>query len=227
MSKLNPELKKGDRIVLVYMDGETLGPGTKGEVLEIGNAPKFSPKDLGYMYNVQWFDEDGNPISKLSLLPETDAWIFDKDSKIENIQEIDFKNLDDLILKGDFLAVFSKKELEKVYEFLELERQIGSHNMAMEGGKFLLMGPDYIRDFFKLQSYHIKPDKEKEILIKKLINRSEDIYNLFIRASMEYLDNKKIKYSLKDVQKTMVRLATTAKQFWMSEANKFLNKEIE
>jgi hypothetical protein len=227
MSKLNPELKKGDRIVLVYMDGETLGPGTKGEVLEIGNAPKFSPKDLGYMYNVQWFDEDGNPISKLSLLPETDAWIFDKDSKIENIQEIDFKNLDDLISKGDFLAVFSKKELEKVYEFLELERQIGSHNMAMEGGKFLLMGPDYIRDFFKLQSYHIKPDKEKEILIKKLINRSEDIYNLFIRASMEYLDNKEIKYSLKDVQKTMVRLATTAKQFWMSEANKFLNKEIE
>jgi hypothetical protein len=89
------------------------------------------------------------------------------------------------------------------------------------------MGPDYIRDFFKLQSYHIKPDKEKEILIKKLINRSEDIYNLFIRASMEYLENKKIKYSLKDVQKTMVRLATTAKQFWMSEANKFLNKEIE
>jgi hypothetical protein len=44
---------------------------------------------------------------------------------------------------------------------------------------------------------------------------------------MEYLDNKEIKYSLKDVQRTMVRLATTAKQFWMSEANKFLNKEIE
>jgi len=44
---------------------------------------------------------------------------------------------------------------------------------------------------------------------------------------MKYLDNKEIKYSLKDVQKTMVRLATTAKQFWMFEANKFLNKEIE
>jgi hypothetical protein len=226
MSKLNPELKKGDRIVLAYMDGETLGPGTKGEVLGISKTPSFGGKE-SYQYNVQWFDEDGNPISKLSLLPETDAWIYDKESNIENIQEIDFKNIDDLISKGDFLAVFSKKDLEKVYEFLELERQIGSHNMAMEGGKFLLMGPDYIRDFFKLQSYHIKPDKEKEILIKRLINRSEDIYNLFIRASMEYLDNKEIKYSLKDVQKTMVRLATTAKQFWMSEANKFLNKEIE
>lgn len=226
MSKLNPELKKGDRIVLVYMDGETLGTGIKGEVTGISQTPSFGGKD-SYQYNVRWFDEEGNQFSQLDLLPDVDAWIMDSDFQQENIQEINFRNLDDLIAKGDFLAVFSKKELEKVYEFLELERQIGSHNMAMEGGKFLLMGPDYIRDFFKLQSYHIKPDKEKEILIKKLINRSEDIYNLFIRASMEYLENKKIKYSLKDVQKTMVRLATTAKQFWMSEANKFLNKEIE
>jgi len=226
MSKLNPELKKGDRIVLVYMDGETLGTGIKGEVTGISQTPSFGGKD-SYQYNVRWFDEEGNQFSQLDLLPDVDAWIMDSDFQQENIQEINFRNLDDLIAKGDFLAVFSKKELEKVYEFLELERQIGSHNMAMEGGKFLLMGPDYIRDFFKLQSYHIKPDEEKEILIKRLINRSEDIYNLFIRASMEYLDNKEIKYSLKDVQRTMVRLATTAKQFWMSEANKFLNKEIE
>jgi len=226
MSKINPELKKGDRIILVHMDGETLGTGIRGEVTGISQTPSFGGK-VSYQYNVRWFDEEGNQFSQLDLLPDVDAWIMDSDFQQENIQEIDFKNLDDLISKGDFLAVFSKKELEKVYEFLELERQIGSHNMAMEGGKFLLMGPDYIRDFFKLQSYHIKPDKEKEILIKRLINRSEDIYNLFIRASMKYLDNKEIKYSLKDVQKTMVRLATTAKQFWMSEANKFLNKEIE
>jgi hypothetical protein len=302
MSKLNPELKKDDRIVLVHMDGESLGAGIKGKVISLETVPNFTSKqatsvvapdtahftaafldapttsitnirfsvngkpvepaaitsftesngiwtlilntdklgfkliskykvvvssDVGILYRVEWYDENNNIFSGLSLIPEDDAWIMDPDFQQENIQEINFRNLDDLIAKGDFLAVFSKKELEKVYEFLELERQIGSHNMAMEGGKFLLMGPDYIRDFFKLQSYHIKPDKEKEILIKKLINRSEDIYNLFIRASMEYLDNKKIKYSLKDVQKTMVRLATTAKQFWMSEANKFLNKEIE
>jgi len=224
MSKLNPELKKGDRIVLVYMDGETLGPGTKGEVLEIGNAPKFSPKDLGYMYNVQWFDEDGNPISKLSLLPETDAWIFDKDSKIENIQEIDFKNLDDLISKGDFLAVFSKKELEKVYEFLELERQIGSHNMAMEGGKFLMVGPSYIEDFFRLQRYHRDYD---EILIEKLISRSQNMRDMFIRNAMKYLENQDKELSINNIQRTMIRLAQTAKEFWMNNADKFLNNEIE
>jgi hypothetical protein len=227
MSKLNPELKKGDKIVLVYMDGETLGPGTKGEVLEIGNAPKFSSKDLGYMYNVQWFDEDGNPISKLSLLPETDAWIFDKDSKIENIQEIDFKNLDDLISKGDFLAVFSKKDLEEVYKFLELERQIGSHNMALEGGKFLLTGPSYIEDYFKLQRYHTDYSENKEILIKELISRSQYMRDLFIRNAMEYLENQERELSIDNIQRTMIRLAQTSKEFWMSEANKFLNKEIE
>jgi len=215
MSKLNPELKKGDRIVLVYMDGETLGPGTKGEVLEIGNAPKFSPKDLGYMYNVQWFDEDGNPISKLSLLPETDAWIFDKDSKIENIQEIDFRNLDDLISKGDFLAVFSKKDLEEVYKFLELERQIGSHNMALEGGKFLLTGPSYIEDYFKLQRYHTDYSENKEILIKELISRSQYMRDLFIRNAMEYLENQERELSIDNIQRTMIRLAQTSKEFWM------------
>jgi len=227
MSKkgLNPKLEVGDRIILVHMDGEDVGPGTKGEVIKIEKMPSFG-SSIDYQYRVNWFDDNGKVISTLSLLPDADGWIIDQEEK-ENIQEINFKNLDDLIAKGEFLACFSKRELEEVYKFLELERQIGSHNMAMEGGKFLLMGPDYIKDFFKLQSYHIKPDEDKEILIKKLINRSEDIYNLFIRASMKYLENKEIDYSLKDVQKTMVRLATTAKQFWMSEANKFLNKEIE
>jgi hypothetical protein len=223
---MKPTLKTGDRIFLIEMYGENLAL-LKGKVLGIENMPKEKPEDSGFRYKMEWYDDDGKVISRLPMMPDLDTWIMDDELNQQNLEEINFRNIDDLISKGDFLAVFSKKELEKVYEFLELERQIGSHNMAMEGGKFLLMGPDYIRDFFKLQSYHIKPDKEKEILIKRLINRSEDIYNLFIRASMEYLDNKEIKYSLKDVQKTMVRLATTAKQFWMSEANKFLNKEIE
>lgn len=85
----------------------------------------------------------------------------------------------------------------------------------MEGGKFLLMGPDYIRDFFKLKSYHNKPSEKEQILINKLIDESSKIYNLFVRASMKYFENKKMEYSLEDIQKTMVRLATTGKQIWM------------
>ena len=223
MSKLNPELKKGDRIVLVYMDGESLGTGIKGEVTGISQTPSFGGKD-SYQYNVRWFDEEGKQFSQLDLLPDADAWIMDPDFQQENIQEINFRNLDDLIAKGDFLAVFSKKELEKVYEFLELERQIGSHNMAMEGGKFLMVGPSYIEDFFRLQRYHRDYD---EILIEKLISRSQNMRDMFIRNAMKYLENQDKELSINNIQRTMIRLAQTAKEFWMNNADKFLNKEIE
>jgi hypothetical protein len=214
MSKLNPELKKGDRIVLGYMDGETLGPGTKGEVLGISKTPSFGGKE-SYQYDVRWFDDEGNQFSQLSLLPDADAWIMDTDFQQKNIQEINFKNLDDLISKGDFLAVFSKKELEGVYEFLNLEKKISSHNMALEGGKFLLTGPSYIEDYFKLQRYHTDYSENKEILIKELISRSQNMRDLFIRNAMKYLENQEREISIDNIQRTMIRLAQTAKEFWM------------
>ena len=221
---LNPKLDVGDRIILVHMDGEDVGPGTKGEVIKIEKIPSFG-SSVDYQYRVNWFDDGGKVISTLSLLPDVDGWLLDEEK--EDIQEINFKSLDDLISKGDFLACFSKRDLDEVYKFLELERRIGSHNMAMEGGKFLLMGPDYIRDFFKLQSYHRKPDEDKEILIDKLVDRAQDMYDLFVRASIKYLDNKGSEITIPAVQRTMGRLATTAKQFWMFGGDKFLNKEIE
>ena len=221
---LNPKLDVGDRIILVHMDGEDVGPGTKGEVIKIEKIPSFG-SSVDYQYRVNWFDDGGKVISTLSLLPDVDGWLLDEEK--EDIQEINFKSLDDLISKGDFLACFSKRDLDEVYKFLELERRIGSHNMAMEGGKFLLMGPDYIRDFFKLQSYHREPDEDKQILIDKLVDRAQDMYDLFVRASIKYLENKDREITIPAVQKTMVRLASTAKQFWMFGGDKFLNKEIE
>jgi len=223
MSKLNPELKKGDRIILVHMDGESLGTGIKGEVTGISQTPSFGGQN-SYQYNVRWFDEEGNQFSQLSLLPDVDAWIMDPDFQQENIQEINFRNLDDLIAKGDFLAAFSKQDLEEVYKFLELERQIGSHNMAMEGGKFLMVGPSYIEDFFRLQRYHRDYD---EILIEKLISRSQNMRDMFIRNAMKYLENQDKELSINNIQRTMIRLAQTAKEFWMNNADKFLNNEIE
>ena len=226
MSKLNPELKTGDRIILVHMDGETLGTGIKGEVLGISKTPSFGGQN-SYQYNVRWFDDEGNQFSQLSLLPDADAWIMDPEFVQGNIQEINFKNLDDLISKGDFLAVFSKKDLEAVYKFLELERQVGSHNMALEGGKFLMTGPSYIEDFFKLQRYNRDYDEDKEILIEKLISRSQNMRDIFIRNAMKYLENQDKELSINNIQRTMIRLAQTAKEFWMNNADKFLNNEIE
>ena len=228
MSKLNPKLKKDDRIVLVHMDGESIGAGIKGKVLGVTNTPNMSSKDLGYQYDVQWFDDEGNPLSKLSLIPEVDAWIFDKDNyESKSLNEIQFKNLDDLISWGDFLKVFGKKDLNRISEFFELERKSGFFNMATDGGKFLLSGPDYIESFIKLKSFENNFNEEDKNIHKLLLSRAQEVRDIFIRGAMKYLEEKDQELEIPNIQKTMRRLAITSKQLWMRNADKYLNKEIE
>lgn len=87
--------------------------------------------------------------------------------------------------------------------------------MVLEGGKFLLTGPSYIEDYFKLQRYHTDYSENKEILIKELISRSQNMRDLFIRNAMKYLENQEREISIDNIQRTMIRLAQTAKEFWM------------
>jgi hypothetical protein len=225
-NKLNPELKKDDRIVLVHMDGESLGTGIKGKVIGVENVPKFTSSDLGFQYRVEWYDENDKPFSMLSLIPETDAWIIDSDYELESLQEIKIKDVDDLVKIGEFLSLFDKGEIKKIYEFLELERRLGTHNMYTEGGKFILAGPDYIEDYVKLKSYDTEFNEDDEVIIDKLIERSQQMRDIFIRASIKLLENENKETSVSNIQNSMQRLSRTAKTFWMQEAHKTINKEF-
>ncbi len=226
-NKINPKLKEGDRIVLVHMDGESLGTGIKGNVTKIEQTPKFSSSDLGFQYAVEWYDDgDDNVISRLSLIPESDAWILDSDYDIEPLQEMNIKDVDDLVSVGEFLGLFNRGELNKIYKFLELERRLGTHNMFTEGGKFILSGPDYIKDYIKLKSYESEFDEDKEEIIEKLIEMSQETKDIFIRAAIKLLENENKEVSVRNIQRSMQRLSNTAKKFWMQEAHKFINKEL-
>ena len=100
--------------------------------------------------------------------------------------------------------------------------------MAMEGGRFLLTGPDYIKAFFNLKSFE-RPLKDKDKLLHKtILSRSQEVRDIFIRNAMKYLENKdKDKVFENDqIQKTMVRLANTAKKYWMMNSDKYINNEI-
>ena len=70
--ELNPELKKGDRVICHYMEGDSLRVpfGTSGTVMEIEKVP-FG---VGYQYRMKW--DNG---SSLTLIPETDMWILESD----------------------------------------------------------------------------------------------------------------------------------------------------
>ena len=226
-NKLNPELKKDDRIVLVHMDGESLGAGIKGKVIGIENVPKFTSRDIGVQYRVEWYDENNNIFSRLSLIPEEDAWIIDTDYDVESLQEINIKDVDDLVAWGDFLNTFGKDDLNSICEFFELERRCGFFNMVTEGGRFLLSGRDYIKSFIKLKSFEINFDEKDKNTHKLLLSRSQEVIDIFIRGAMKYLDEKDQEPDIPNIQKTMQKLARTSKEWWKNNANKYLNKKIE
>jgi len=72
--KKNAELKVGDRVWLIHMQGEPLYD-IEGVVTEIVKVPKRDIEDSGIMYKMKWFDKDNDVISKLPLLPQTDKWL--------------------------------------------------------------------------------------------------------------------------------------------------------
>lgn len=76
----NPKLKEKDRIIVLYVEGEEIPIESKGIVVGMNNQPKYKPSDPGYGYWVEFYDKDTNEfITKLTMLPESDIWFFDKD----------------------------------------------------------------------------------------------------------------------------------------------------
>lgn len=192
--KKNPKLKEGDRIVLIYMPGEDVDTGTKGKVKSIGQAPSFG-KGLGYMYNVEWYDDD-KVISTLSLLPETDSWILDPEYTQNDLNEAKNRvitDLDELINRHEWSRIFKKSDLKYIMEYLEVIRQLGVVNM-FQSGQFLGQTKDYLTAYFNLHRMQRDLDEDDEEMIEKILEMSENVRNIMISAAVTDLErnNKEI-----------------------------------
>lgn len=188
----NPKLKVGDRIVLIYMPGEDIDTGTKGKVKNVGDQPG-SGSEFNYMYNMEWYDEDGNVISTLSLLPQSDTWMLDPDFDSKNIQEARFTELDDLIKHHEWSRLFKKSDLRYIMDYLEVIRKSGVVNM-FQSGQFLGQNRDYLEAYFNLHRMKHELDDEKEEMIEKIIEMSDNVRNIMISAAVNDLErnNKEI-----------------------------------
>ena len=123
--KKNPELKDGDRVILVYMPDESLDAGTKGVVKKIEKTPSFGGSS-DYQYRVEWFDDNNKVISTLSLLPGVDSWLFDPEYTQKDLNEAKSRpitDLDTLISRHEWARLFRKSDLKYVMEYLELRFQ--------------------------------------------------------------------------------------------------------
>jgi hypothetical protein len=200
----NPKLKEGDRIVLIYMPGEDVDTGTKGKVKRIGQQPSFG-SEFDYMYDVEWYDDDENVISSLSLLPQSDTWMLDPEFSQKNLQEARFTDLDDLIRHHEWSKLFKKADLQYVLDFLMAIRDLGVVNM-LQSGQFLGQTKEYLKAYFDLYQMGRNIDKDDKELIKKIIDMGEKVRNIMILASMTDLERQKIKLTSELVTKRLNRL---------------------
>lgn len=231
----NPKLEVGDRIKLIHMDGEDIPMGSKGIVIGFNNYPKMRSTDSGTGYWVEFYDADSEKfLSKLTLIPEEDIWLYDKeyynskslDESLNEERDL-FSNSNNIDKWVDFFKSFRKSELNDICELLELERRSGFSNMYSEGGRFLLTGPDYIKDFLKMKSYEKEFNEKDKKIHKAILSRAQEVRDIFIRGSMKYLENKGQETEIPRIQKMMPKLANMAKDYWMGKADKYINKEIE
>ena len=213
--KQNPKLKGGDRIVLIYMPGEDVDTGTKGKVKKIGQQPSFG-SEFDYMYDVEWYDDDEKVISTLSLLPQTDTWMLDREYSQNDLNEGRVIDLDELIKRHEWSRLFKKSDLKYIMEYLEIIRRLGVVNM-FQSGQFLSQTKEYLTKYFDLYRMQQDLDNKDEEFIEKILEMSENVRNIMISAAVTDLEQKNKEITGSSATHRVNRLATEVVKYFMGQ----------
>ena len=189
---LNPELNKGDRVLLLHMEGEMVSPGTKGVVRSITKDP--FEKD-GVIYNVTW-DDGGN----LSLLSATDAW-----KKIEEPIKESFEQAKWFMNNKIIVECFDTRFLG---EFLEKIRQSGITNM-FGASPYLYMGRERIENEFKYKNIH------NEEVYEEVLDMADESKYKMIDGVMKVIEKEGKEVSVGLANRYIQRCATLFLNYWM------------
>ena len=213
--KQNPKLKEGDRIVLIYMPGEDVDTGTKGKVKRIGQQPSFG-SEFDYMYDVEWYDDDEKVISTLSLLPQTDTWMLDREYTQNDLNEGRIIDLDELIKRHEWSRLFKKSDLKYVMEYLEIIRRLGVVNM-FQSGQFLSQTKEYLTKYFDLHRMQQDLNDKDEEMIEKILEMSENVRNIMISAAINDLEQKNKEITGSSATYRVNKLATEVVKYFMGQ----------
>jgi hypothetical protein len=185
-------------------------------VKKIEKTPSFG-ESSGYQYSVDWFDENDKVISTLSLLPGVDSWLFDPEYNQKDLNEgktRSITDLDELIRQHEWARLFRKSDLTYVMEYLELIRQLGAVNM-FQSGQFLGQTKEYLRQYFNLYRMQHELDDNKEELIEKIIDMSENVRNVMISAAIKDLERNNKEITGRSATYRVNRLATEVVKHFM------------
>lgn len=179
---LNPKLKPGDRIRLLYMEGESLTPNTWGTVKSAYTV--FGSTD----YSVVWDDGDkdnvGEILSQLNLMSDTDAWDFG--GKPKNIKESADNDMSTFIRNSNILKYFKingKNTMSEVISYLKLIQKSGIVNM-LGSSPLLYSGSQWI------ERHYGDIANKNDDAFEEVVERADEIRNLMITVTLELVTDK-------------------------------------
>ena len=198
MSKINPELEPGDRVLLLHMDGEALHMGAKGTVVKVVNVP-FG---LGHQYTVKW--DNG---SILDLLPDVDSWVLANDStpKKEYTNESFRNEIESLSKHKDILQ---NVDYRKIMDYLEEVRKSGVVNM-FQAKPFLMTDS---KNLHKLL-YRVGAEPEDHPILFELV---DDVRNILIQEVVRIMKEKITPFDDSTINRVFEKLAEKMMEFYFS-----------
>lgn len=198
MSKINPELEPGDRVLLLHMDGEALHMGSKGTVVKKVNVP-FG---LGHQYTVKW--DNG---SILDLLPDVDSWVLANDNrpKKEYTNESFRHEIESLSKHKDILQ---NVDYRKIMDYLEEVRKSGVVNM-FQATPFLTTDS---KNLHKLL-YRVGAEPEDHPILFELV---DDVRNILIQEVVRIMKEKITPFDDSTINRVFEKLAEKMMEFYFS-----------
>lgn len=181
---INPKLNKGDRIVLLHMDGEmSVPPGTLGTVKS--HTIVFGDDQ----YSIEW--DNG---SRLSIISSVDLWDLEDNikKKHKKINESDeFERNKRLINNLDVFKNFNMKFLK---DYLLMVRESSIVNM-FAAGPYLYMGKDRIEHEFKYK------DITNEDEFNKVLENADRAQAEMINGVIKVLESQNKEVSMENINR--------------------------
>lgn len=194
---MNPKVKVGDRISLLYMEDEfDVNPREKGTVTSVSRDPFET--DECYIISVKW---DGG--STLSLLSCRDVYrlieskVNEQTDSSRSEQQIDF-----IINNRDVVLNFNR---QKIFEYLDVLRKSGVINM-FGAAPFLFSGRDWIDRYYG-------ENEENNEAFQEILEMADDIKNEMILGMLKtFKDNTP---ALGDMDHLIRKLSNRMVNYWM------------
>jgi len=189
MSKLNPEVEIGDRIICLSMKGENDFMGEKGVVTGQNEMQIF----------VKW-DNKG---SSISMLKDEDKWLKEEDyHKKRKLKESSYLNVNELAEHTKVLKYFKMPEIKK---YLDLLRETSIVNM-LSSSPYLYMGKN------TLKKEHYNVDSES---FDDLVDMADKVKEIMIRGAMKVIEDEGKEITIENVNRTVQRYAPKILMFWV------------